>query len=173
MSKLHRYLSWFILGIFAVILITACSSNPKHQSSTNTQLSSTKCQNIQHQLGKTCVPTNPQRIVATDEIALEIALALGVKPIAAGEPTMVSSRSRHLGEIDDVKSLGKINQLSLERILQLDPDLIFGLDFSLENNYEQFSQIAPTVALENKHDAWKATYQRAGEILNRSPQAQQ
>lgn len=173
MSKLYRYLSWFILGIFAIILITACSSNPKHQSSINPQLPSAECQKIRHQLGDACIPINPQRIVATDEIALEIVLALGVKPIAAGEPTMVSSRSRHLGDIDNVVSLGKINQLSLERILQLDPELIFGLDFSLENNYEQFSQIAPTVALENEHDAWKATYQRAGGILNRSQQAQQ
>ena len=174
MPKLHRYLSWFIIGIFAVILISACGMDTRQQSSSDTQLPSTECQNIQHQLGETCVPTNPQRVVATDEIALEMVLALGLKPIAAAEPNLVSSRSRHLaGKVDDVVSLGKQNQLSLERILQLNPDLIAGLDFSLESNYERFSQIAPTVALENDHDAWKATFQRAGEILNRSQQAQQ
>ena len=174
MSKLYRYLSWFILGICTVILISACSSDTQQQSSTGTQLSSAECQKIQHQLGETCVPTNPQRVVATDEDTLEILLALGLKPIAAAEPNSVGSRSRHLaGKIDDVVSLGKQNQLSLERILQLNPDLILGLDFSLENNYDQFSQIAPSVALENHHDAWKATLQRVGEILSRSQQAQQ
>ena len=175
MSKLHRYLSWFILGIFAITLISACSRDTWQQSSTDTQLSPSECQNIQHQLGETCVPINPQRIVATDEDTLEILLALGLKPIAASEPNMVNSRSRHLGgKVDDVVSLGKNNQLSLERILQLNPDLILGFDFSLENNYDQFSQIAPTVALNlSSHDAWKTALQGAGEILSRSQQAQQ
>ena len=153
----------------------ACGKNPWQQASINTQLSSAECQNIQHHLGETCIPINPQRIIATDEDLLEILLALGLKPIAASEPNMVNSRSRHLGgKVDDVVSLGKNNQLSLERILQLNPDLILGFDFSLENNYNQFSQIAPTVALYlSSHDAWKTALQRADEILSRSQQAQQ
>ena len=175
MPKLHRYLSWFILGIFAVILIAACSGDTKQQSSSNTQLSSTECQKIQHQLGESCISTNPQRIIVTDEIALEVVLALGLKPIAAAEPNLVSGRSRHLaGKIDDVVSLGKQNQLSLERILQLNPDLILGSASILEKNYKQFSQIAPTVGLDFfSHDAWKSTLKSVGEILNRSQQAQQ
>ena len=71
-------------------------------------------------------------------------------------------------------SLGKHSQLSLERILQLNPDLILGSASILEKNYKQFSQIAPTVGLDfYNHDAWKATLQRVGEILNRNQQAQQ
>lgn len=168
MSKIYRLI---IIGICIATLIMACD---RSYTETDTQSSSAECQKIQHQLGETCVPSNPQRIVATDEIALEIVLALGLKPIAAGEPTMVSSRSRHLaGKVDDVVSLGKNNQLSLERILQLDPDLILGSHFALENNYDRFSQIAPTVAFDYVHDAWKVTFQRIGEILNRSQQAQQ
>ena len=146
MPKLHRYLSWFIIGIFAVILISACGMDTRQQSSSDTQLPSTECQNIQHQLGETCVPTNPQRVVATDEIALEMVLALGLKPIAAAEPNLVSSRSRHLaGKVDDVVSLGKQNQLSLERILQLNPDLIAGLDFSLVTYFDDLGDTYPWV----------------------------
>lgn len=186
-SKIYRLI---IIGICMAILIVACDrpkdgglqpnrkaylgSNRSPSTETDTHLSSAKCQKIQHQLGETCIPNNPQRIVATDEIALEMVLALGLKPIAAGEPTMVSSRSRHLaGKTDDVVSLGKSDQLSLERILQLDPDLILGSHFALENNYDRFSQIAPTVAFDYVHDAWKAAFQRVGEILSRSQQAQQ
>ena len=182
MPKLHRWLYWFVLGICVLVLIVACNrpgdipnSDRSYSTETDTQLSPTECQNIQHQLGETCIPINPQRIIATNEDTLEILLALGLKPIAAAEPNAVSSRSRHLaGKVNDVVSLGKENQLSLEKILQLNPDLILGSDFSLKNNYDQFSQIAPTVALNlSIHDAWKATLQRAGEILNRSQQAQQ
>jgi len=125
-------------------------------------------------MGQTCVPANPERIVTTDEIALEVVLALGLEPIATGEPNMVSSRSRHLaGKLDNVVSLGKQNQLSVERILQLNPDFILG--FAQMNNYEQFSQIAPTVAINyySDHDAWKSYLQRVGEMLNRSQQVQQ
>lgn len=173
MPKLRRLL---IIGICTIFLIVACNRSPDPSKSDRTISKSLEfCRLVKHQLGETCIPTNPQRIIATDEDILEILLALGLKPIAAAEPNLVGSRSRHLaGKIDDVVSLGKQNQLSLERILQLNPDLILGSDFSLENNYDQFSQIAPTVALNlSNHDAWKTTLQRAGEILSRGQQAQQ
>lgn len=171
-----RWLGLSLLASLTFSLVAACGGDTSQQSSTGTQSSASACQTIQHQLGETCVPTNPQRIVATDEIALETSLALGLKPIGAAEPNLVGSRSRHLaGKVDDVVSLGKTNQLSLERISQLNPDLILGSGFSLENNYDQFSQIAPTVAFNyvDNHHAWQSTLQRVGEMLNRSQQARQ
>ncbi|PSO51766.1 MAG: iron siderophore-binding protein [Cyanobacteria bacterium QH_6_48_35] len=174
-NRVHHVGRWFVLGLFTFFLITACGGNVARDSTSNgTQSSPAECQTIQHQLGETCVPLNPQHIVATDKIALEIVLAVGLNPIGAAEPNQVGSRSLHLPEkVDDVVSLGKTTQLSLERILQLNPDLILGAGFSLENNYDQLSQIAPTVAFENDHDAWKATLGRIGEWLSRNQQAQQ
>jgi iron complex transport system substrate-binding protein len=156
------------------VLIIACQGNPEQNLASQPSVTETEnCRMVDHMAGQTCVPANPERVIATDEIALEVVLALGLKPIAAAEPNMVSSRSRHLaGKVDDVVSLGKQNQLSLERILQLNPDFILG--FAQMYNYEQFSQIAPTVAISyNDHDAWKASLQRVGEMLNRSQQARQ
>lgn len=175
MSKLHGYLSRFILGVFAAIFIAACGINTQQQSSTSRQPSPSECQNIQHQLGEACIPTSPQRIIVTSEIILDTVLVLGLKPIAAAEPALVGSRSRHLaGKIDELVSLGNENQPSLEKILQLNPDLILGFNWSFEHNYEQFSQIAPTLPLGSySHDGWNTSLQRLGEILNRSQQAQQ
>lgn len=162
----------FLFGLLATLLIVACQNNAVRQP-TNSQPAD--CRTVQHAFGETCIPTNPQRIVVTNQIAFEVVLALDLKPIAAAEPNLVGSRFRHLArKADNVVSIGKENQLSLEKILQLNPDLILGSSYNLEKNYKQFSQIAPTVALDfYSHDAWKATLERVGEILNRSQQVQQ
>jgi len=164
-----------LLTILTSVLIVACQGNPeKNLASQPSATEIENCRMVNHKAGQSCVPANPERVVATNEMALEVVLALGLKPIAAAEPNLVSSRSRHLaGKVDDVVSLGNTNQLNLERILQLNPDLILGFAYARMNNYEQFSQIAPTVALDYDHDAWKASLQRVGEILDRSQQARQ
>jgi len=164
-----------LLAVLMSVLIIACQDNPEQNPASQSSVTETEnCRVVNHKAGQSCVPANPERVVAADEIALEVVLALGLEPIAAAEPNMVSSRSRHLtGKVDNVVSLGKNNQLSLERILQLNPDLIVGFAYAQMSNYEQFSRIAPTVAIDHDHDAWKASLQNVGEMLNRSQQAQQ
>lgn len=175
-TKSWCWLCLSLLTFFAFSFVVACDGDIGQQSSTGS--SPPECRTIQHQLGETCVPTNPQRIVAADFIALEILLALGLKPIAAADTSIKGTPPRHLaGKVDDIVSLGNRFQLNLERTLQLNPDLILGDGSILEKNYNEFSQIAPTVVLDyfyfKNHNAWKSTLQRAGEALSRSQQAQQ
>uniref|UniRef100_A0ACD5GN64 Uncharacterized protein n=1 Tax=Desertifilum tharense IPPAS B-1220 TaxID=1781255 RepID=A0ACD5GN64_9CYAN len=44
------------------------------------------CQMVQHVMGETCVPLNPQRIVTLDGFGLDALLALGVQPVGAANP---------------------------------------------------------------------------------------
>lgn len=124
-------------------------------------------------MGETCVPVNPQRIIAVNENVLEAVLALGMKPIAAGEPNLLGSRARHLARrLEGIASIGKESQLNLERMVLLNPDLILGFTITPEN-YKLFSQIAPTVNLEYDQVSWKEALLRFGEILGKSQQAEQ
>lgn len=162
-----------ILGVLISCLISACGAVISQNSpDLESQPSLGECHVIQHELGETCVPINPQRLIATDAIALEVLLALDSKLLAAGEPNLVGGRARHLaGKTEGIASLGKERLLNLEKMVELDPDLILGFTTSSEN-YSIFSQIAPTISIGYTHTGWKDELQRVGELLGKPQQAQ-
>lgn len=182
MFKFLQALGWYIsqtkwhfllLGILACIWITACTGRASLQPSVSEQSASSGCRTVQHQLGETCVPVEPQRVIAIDETTLEILLALDVKPLASGEPNLVSSRSRHLAEkAEGIASLGKEEQLNLEKMVELKPDLIVGLSVFPEQ-YPLFAQIAPTVSFDYTHTGWKDKLRQVAELLGKTQKAEQ
>ncbi|WP_414620452.1 iron-siderophore ABC transporter substrate-binding protein [Calothrix sp. CCY 0018] len=129
---------------------------------------------MKHDLGTTCVPLNPQRIIALDETMMEILLALDLQPVAAPEPPLTGSRrQKFTNKAKEIETLGKVAQPNLEKIVQLKPDLIVGFSFGVEQNYKLLSNIAPTVGIDYTHNAWKDALVRVGEITGKSKQVQQ
>ncbi|MGB9752284.1 ABC transporter substrate-binding protein [Roseiflexus castenholzii] len=106
-----------------------------------------------HSAGKTCVPANPQRIVATqDQNALLPLLELGVKPIgSAGLP--LESEGFRFRRVDDFDTSGIAfignywGEANAETIARLQPDLIVGDAYGVDY-YDLHSQIAPTVLID-------------------------
>lgn len=108
---------------------------------------------VEHALGETQVPAQPQRIVTTDGLALSFLVALEEQPIAsattgAGEfpetlAPLVEGEVRPLGDPE--------NGLPYERIAEIGPDLIIGYDALMEvadsDAYAKLSEIAPTLAV--------------------------
>ncbi|MDV3351204.1 iron-siderophore ABC transporter substrate-binding protein [Leptothoe sp. LEGE 181152] len=173
--ELGKQNRWLLLAVAACFLVSACCGvfSINTPSPSDTVPAAAECQTIQHDLGETCVPNNPQRLVATDGIALEVLLALDRKPLAAAEPNRVSSRARHLkGKTEGVDSLGKESSPSLEKLVQLNPDMILGFNVSSEN-YELFSQVAPTVSFEYTQIGWKDELLRSGEAIGNRQRAEQ
>ena len=161
----------FLLGVLTAFLISACRSRVSQMS--DSPSADDECQIVQHEFGEACVPFRPQRIVAINEYFLEMLVAFDIQPLAAGEPNLTSSRAPHLiGKIENVESLGKAQQLNLEKMVQLNPDLILGLNISSEN-HQTYSQIAPTLSLEHIQTAWKEDLRRYAEILDKSQKSEQ
>ena len=133
---------------FSLLLITAC-----HQSGIQkTHLSlkpAVECQIIQHALGETCVPLNPQRIVAlAPERNLDALIALGIKPVGYTGYDIPNTRnpglfSASLDAVAGAEYVGNPYQPSIEKVLMLKPDLI--LDSSQPPDYQFMSAIAPTL----------------------------
>lgn len=166
----HKYvLQRCLLAIFAIILVVSChnvpdmsSSNPKHSSTVN-------CRVIQHAMGETCVPTNPQRVVVLD--LLDSALALGVKPVGA---TTYDGKFRSylLEQTRGIEQVGLVEQPNLESILRLQPDLILGINWH-DAIYAQLSQIAPTVLAKGDREIdWKLWLRTYAKALGRTPVAE-
>ncbi len=91
--------------------------------------------------GEVLIPKNPQRIVMVAGAFTGHLLALGIKPVGTGEESFTSYTE---GKLDDVVNIG--NDVSYEKILSLDPDLI--VVWNDAKTIEELSKIAPTVAVE-------------------------
>ncbi|MEP0983432.1 iron-siderophore ABC transporter substrate-binding protein [Leptolyngbya sp. FACHB-17] len=107
-----------------------------------------------------------------DQDSLEILVALGLEPIATTRANRTGRKTPILNDmIDTIIDLGKEGQPNLEKIVQLNPDLIVGM-YMEPQNYEVFSGIAPTVSMDFSHAEWKRVLRQFGEVLNKKQEVE-
>ncbi|MDZ7994284.1 MAG: iron-siderophore ABC transporter substrate-binding protein [Nostoc sp. EfeVER01] len=157
----------------SLFLFAACHSGFGQNIGASKSQSIPECRLVKHELGESCVPLNPQRIVVAEQITLEPLIALGLKPIGIPDNAFVASKASFLkSQMAGITYIGKEGQLNLETILKLHPDLIISLyDINLET-YRLFSQIAPTVKFKYVHAQWQESFRQIGEVLNKAKQAE-
>jgi iron complex transport system substrate-binding protein len=160
---------WLLAAIFTAIVLSACShtlskaNNGKAQALQSPML----CHVIRHEMGETCVPNNPQRIVVLAPTTLANVLALGVKPI--GVPS--TDLPPYLQQASDIQAIGEGWQPDIEKILLLKPDLILGKGHD-RSIYPLLSHIAPTVLLAwNGTPSWKQHLEDVAQVLDKTEQA--
>lgn len=156
-----------VMGLLVVILMASCQQYP--ESSLDPSVPS---RSVTHVMGTTEVPVKPQRVIVLDITPLDAVVALGVDPIG----TISYSRPPdYLGDkVSGLEVVGLFNQPSLEKILQLKPDLILGSKSVSENLYPKLSRIAPTVFIEGTGSSWdwKNNFRIYADALNQSEQAE-
>lgn len=165
-----KWLQFVALIILTFSLVSACSDRSVQVSPSATPAD---CRMIQHALGETCVPHQPQRVIALGVPTLGDALALGVKPIASilyfDDPPPYLA-----GHLKSIEVLGKEEQPNLEKILALNPDLTIGMQYSTEAIYPQLAQIAPTVVHDWKgYPSWREHFDFVAEVLGKTEEAKQ
>ncbi|MFC7589081.1 ABC transporter substrate-binding protein [Nonomuraea antimicrobica] len=69
--------------------------------------------------------------------------------------------------------MGTLQQLNIEAIMALKPDLILGTKFRQEAFYDKLAKIAPTVFTERVGITWKENFLLDAEALGKKEQAQQ
>lgn len=157
----------FLIGLLATLLVVACQNNAIRQS-TNSQLDD--CRTVLHVLGEVCVPKTPQKLISLDDITLADALALGVQPIGV---SLGRQLPNYLTEkIDSIELVGTSEQPNLEKIYQLNPDLIVGLELYGESIYPELSQIAPTaVGKWSGYPDWREYFNFVARVLGKENEA--
>lgn len=163
--------------------LTGCSTAPSGPGG-----SSGSPQAVEHQLGVTEVPSDPQRVVTVGYSDQDPVLALGVRPVAVTDwygdhPYAVWPWAQdELGEAEPaVLNKGEFTgtpDYRYEQIAALEPDLILGLYTSMTaQQYEQLTSIAPTVGPPKGFPAfaapWDEATRLAGRALGRSERAEQ
>lgn len=172
MKQPHKF-RLFLLAILAFVLISACRNNSSQQLSSHTANTSTEAVRvIDHAMGQTKVPVNPQRVVVVRN-GLDAALSLGVQPV--GSVQLLPDDDYLKDKAEGIESIGSDENPSLESIAALKPDLILGATFyNLEDNYDLLSQIAPTVIadVETSGD-WQKLLNKYAEALGKTDEARQ
>lgn len=116
----------FLAGIAAAGLLAACGSNEEAGTSQGADAPATR--SVDHALGTTEVPVEPQRVVAvTGTEELDALVALGVVPVAAAELELGVGFSEQADPfLGDVAMLPTRREINVEEVATHRPDLIIG-----------------------------------------------
>lgn len=135
----------------AVLLFAGCSGAPAAPPTTDPAPTGAFPVTVEHSLGSTVIEREPQRVVTLGSTEVDVALALGVVPVAIGsfydfERGVGPWAEDELG--DATPTVFSSRQLDLEAVAAAAPDLILDVNASGElADYEKLSRIAPTISL--------------------------
>ncbi|MBD3885236.1 iron-siderophore ABC transporter substrate-binding protein [Phormidium tenue FACHB-886] len=181
-----------MLICIAFALVTACQNSGSHNLPVNrigvTQSieSSASCRTVSHEMGKTEICGQPERVAALSPHILDSILALGKQPVAYAEVTALnlekfdnpSQQIPYLGDRVTTQpvNLGDRKNPSLEKLALVKPDLILGENWTSQSQYELLSQIAPTLLFTDTKDneqVWFHDIQPIARALDRAQEAEQ
>ena len=144
MQSFRHALKFFCLAFLSFIFITACSNSQP----TVLPVIPDNGKLVNHALGETVVPLDPQRVVVLTQAALDNSLALGIKPVGSSYSGFAQREGygnfpAYLGDkTEGITNVGHSDSPSLEKIVALQPDLILGSKETHQRIYPQLSQIA-------------------------------
>ncbi|MET8318254.1 iron-siderophore ABC transporter substrate-binding protein [Rhodococcus erythropolis] len=129
---------------------------------------------ITHALGETTLEAKPTRVVVLDSGELDEVLSLGITPVGIASPESAAGQPSYLADkLVGVPDVGTTNNLNLEAITALQPDLILGSKLRQDKLYPQLAAIAPTVFSIRPGFPWKENFLLAGDALGEETKAEQ
>lgn len=156
------------VAALAALALTGCTAEGSEQEGVSEDQSegAAEMQTVEHAMGATEIPDQPERVVVLEINLLDTAMALDVVPVGAALIVNTDELPAYLGDdVQEIASVGSITEPSLEQIAELDPDLILGAKSRHEDLYDTFSDIAPTVFVESPGGDWRSSVHTVGEAL--------
>ncbi len=161
-----------VLALAAVVALVAACGDDDGASGAD-EGTSQEVRSVEHAMGTTEVPAEPERLVVLDSSFLDAALALDVTPIGATEASEGAGMPTYLADrVPDIAVVGLTDEPSLEAIATLRPDLILGAKVRHEELYDELSGIAPTVFTESSGTNWKQGLAVTADALGATDEAE-
>ncbi|GGH36334.1 ABC transporter substrate-binding protein [Paenibacillus segetis] len=118
-------------------------------------------------MGEVTIPTHPERVVV--DWHLGQVLAVGVTPVGASKTLMDYAAFLKPFVPDSVQEIGRDGSISMEKVLDLSPDIIITWN---KDDYENYSKIAPTVVFDTtEYSSIQEEITAMGDILGRQEEA--
>lgn len=153
--------------ILLILTLAACNSDESTNTDANNNNDKNETDTITYESeeGPIEVPANPQRVVVVSTYAGNVA-SLGVNIV--GVDAWAKSNPQFNEYFADVEEISEEN---LEKIIELDPDLIIGL--STAQNLDKLKEIAPTVTFTYGKVDYLEQQLEIGKLLNKEKEAQE
>ncbi|MEJ8545292.1 iron-hydroxamate ABC transporter substrate-binding protein [Brevibacillus borstelensis] len=160
---MKKFLFPFLL--LFVLIISACNGQPTVQK-VNASPAETASETIAYQSenGPIQVPAHPQRVIVLSNFTGHV-LSLGVNIV--GTDSWAKQNPRFEEKLKDAQ---EVSDETLEKIIELQPDLIIGM--SNINNVDKLGKIAPTVTYTYGKLDYLTQYLEIGKLLNKEKEAQ-
>lgn len=153
--------------LLLVLVVSACSSNtakPENNSTTPESENKSGTITFQSENGPIDVPADPQRVVVLSSYAGNV-MSLDVNLAGVDSWSKMNPRFE-----ETLKDVAEVTDENLEKIIELNPDLIIGL--STINNFDKLKQIAPTVTFTYGKLDYLSQHLEIGKLLNKEKEAQ-
>ncbi|EOH93914.1 siderophore ABC transporter substrate-binding protein [Enterococcus pallens] len=173
MKKYMVSLSILLLG-FGLAGCGASNDGTTDSSGGTAQSSAAKAETLEvtDSNGKVTVPKNPKKVVVFDNGSLDTIDALGAGDSVVGAAT--DNLPAYLSDYKEVDSAGGIKEPDLEKINQMQPDLII-ISGRQSDFQDQLKEIAPTMYLAvDTTDTWnsiKHNVETLGQIFDKESEA--
>lgn len=149
-----------IFLILSIILINGCSSqnakDDKSEEKTDTRI-------YESENGPVEVPKDPKRVVVLSTFAGNV-MALDVNLVGVDSWSKMNPRFE-----EKLKDVEEVSEENLEKIIELEPDLIIGL--STTKNIDKLKEIAPTVTYTYGKLDYLSQHLEIGKLLNKEKEA--
>lgn len=153
----------FFVAIIALVALVACNTNDETTEPETEGTDEATTFTYQAETGPVEVPTNPERVVVLsgytgDVIKLDVNI-VGVDTWSKNNPTFA----------DELADVEEVSEDNLEKIIELEPDLIIAL--STVNNLDTLQEIAPTVTYTWGAMNYLEQHIEIGKLLNKEEAA--
>ncbi|RNB90960.1 iron-hydroxamate ABC transporter substrate-binding protein [Brevibacillus nitrificans] len=165
---------WFTLMLVFVFILSACGSQqPEERNNASSaapkteapaQETKTGTLTYQSETGPVEVPADPKRVVVLASYAGNV-MALNVNLVGVDAWAKKNPRFN-----DKLKDVAEVSEENIEKIIELDPDLILAL--SDVKNLDKLKQIAPTVTFTYGKLDYLSQHVEIGKVLNKEKEAQ-
>jgi iron complex transport system substrate-binding protein len=146
----------------AALALSACGSSDSGDSPDAAGASAAGFpRTVEHAMGKTEIKTKPKRVVALDASFVDATLILDTPVVGYTDYRSINGKlPDYLGDDrttygSEAQAVGTLAEPNLEKIAELNPDLIITAKVRHEKLYDQLSAIAPTIMSETTGPTWK------------------
>ncbi|MEK5053972.1 iron-hydroxamate ABC transporter substrate-binding protein [Niallia sp. FSL K6-0212] len=165
----------FFIFLAAFLLLTACSQTGEKNTSSSIKDSKgdgqSTTQEVTYLGEKYEIPAKVETIVTASQEAMEDAAMLGIKP--AGAIATAGKFPAYLGDsMSEAEQIGEKMQPSVEKLLQLKPDVILGTSKFQPEVADNLNKVAPMIPVSHISTNWKDNLILLGQLTNKTEKAE-
>ncbi|MFD1065173.1 siderophore ABC transporter substrate-binding protein [Oceanobacillus locisalsi] len=167
---MKKSLLFLILASFLLVLAACGSSDDSGNAEEGNSESEGEDQTvtIEHELGETEVPVNPEKVVVFDFGILDTLDQLNIPVEGVAKSGTIPSYLEEY-ESDEYENIGGLKEPDFEKIAEIDPDLII-ISGRQADSYEELQKLGPTVHLgvdtTRYMDSFEENMHKVGQIFD-------